>query len=322
MKLLVTGGAGYIGSVVSADLVASGHEVVILDDLTTGHADAVPQGCRLVVGDVRVDAGNLLAEGGFDGILHFAAKSLVGESMANPTKYWDVNVGGSLALMQAAITAKIPRFIFSSSAAAYGNSEQMPIREDSPTSPTNPYGATKLAVDLMLAGICTAYGIGGVSLRYFNVGGAVGRFGERHVTETHLVPTILQAATGDRDVFEIFGDDWPTPDSTCVRDYLHVADLASAHLLALAACRPSQHLVVNLGTGSGYSVREVLSAAERVVGHVIPSRVVPRRAGDPAVLVASAALAGSVLGWVPSRSLDTLIADAWRFAQINPGNSQ
>jgi UDP-glucose 4-epimerase len=256
MKLLVAGGAGYIGSVVSADLVNAGNEVVVLDDLSTGHADAVPDGVRLVVGDVRTDAFALLAHGGFDGVLHFAAKSLVGESVATPELYWDINVGGSLALVRAAVAAGVPRFVFSSSAAVYGDAGWGPISEDAPANPSSPYGATKLAVDLMLADMCRAHGIGTVSLRYFNVGGAVDRFGERHAPETHLVPIVLQAAAGIREFIEIYGNDWPTPDATCIRDYIHVADLSAAHLLALAHCQPNQHLVVNLGTGTGFSVRE------------------------------------------------------------------
>jgi UDP-glucose 4-epimerase len=314
MKLLVAGGAGYIGSVVSADLVNAGHEVVILDDLSTGHADAVPDGARLVVGDIRTDALVVLAHGGFDGVLHFAGKSLVGESVVTPELYWDINVGGSLALVRTAVAAGVPRFVFSSSAAVYGDAGQGPIREDAPLNPSSPYGATKLAVDLMLADMCHAHGIGTVSLRYFNVGGAVDRFGERHATETHLVPIILQAAAGTRECIEIYGDDWPTPDATCIRDYIHVADLSAAHVLALGHCQPSEHLVVNLGTGTGFSVREVLATAERVVGHKIPSRVAPRRAGDPAVLVAAADRAHSVLGWTPIRGLEQIISDAWQFA--------
>ena len=314
-KLLVAGGAGYIGSVIAADLVAAGHEVVVLDDLSTGHADAVPDGARLVVGDVRTDAASLLGEGGFAGILHFAAKSLVGESTERPELYWDVNVGGSLALVRAAVEAGVPRFVFSSSAAVYGEPEQVPIREDAPARPTSPYGATKLAVDHLLTGMCRAHGLGAVSLRYFNVGGAVGRFGERHGTETHLVPIVLQAAAGQRAAIDVYGTDWPTPDGTPIRDYIHVADLSAAHLLALDACRPGEHLIVNLGTGTGYSVREVLAAAERVVGHEIPARVTGRRAGDPAVLVAAADRAGQLLGWRPERGLEEIIADAWRFAR-------
>ena len=314
MKLLVTGGAGYVGSVVTADLLTAGHEVVVLDNLSTGHRDAVPDGARFVSGDVRTDAGPLLAEGSFDGVLHFAARSLVGESVAEPEGYWEVNVAGTLALLRAATAAGVPRFVFSSSAAVYGEPASVPIREDASASPTNPYGATKLAIDLMLDGVAAARGIGAVSLRYFNVGGAVGPYGERHLKETHLVPLVLEAAAGRRDVIEVYGEDWPTPDGTCIRDYIHVADLATAHRLALQACIPGGHEVVNLGTGTGYSVREVLAAAERVVGHPVPARATRRRPGDPAVLVASADRARELLGWAPTRGLEEIVADAWRFA--------
>lgn len=315
MKLLVTGGAGYVGSVVAAELLARGHKVTILDDLSTGHRDAVPEGAVFVEGDVRTDSAAVLALGRCDGILHFAGKSLVGESMKEPATYWETNLDGSLALARAAIAAGVPRFVFSSTAATYGQPLSTPIYETAPTRPTSPYGSSKLAVDQLLTGFCAAHGLGAVSLRYFNVGGAVWRFGERHRVETHLVPLILEVAAGKRPFLEIYGDDWPTPDGTCVRDYIHVADLAEAHALALSACSAGEHKIFNLGTGTGYSVREVVRAAEMVVGRPIPVRVTDRRPGDPSVLVAGADAARRVLGWRPSRDLHDIVSDAWKFAQ-------
>jgi UDP-glucose 4-epimerase len=313
MKLLVAGGAGYIGSVVSHELVRAGHEVTVLDDLSTGHRDAVPAGCSFVQGDVRHDSDEVLRDQHFDGVLHFAAKSLVGESVTDPATYWEVNLGGSLALVRAAVAHGVPRFVFSSTAATYGDPDTVPIAETATERPTSPYGASKLAVDHMLGGMCHASSLGGVSLRYFNVAGAVGPYGERHTVETHLIPNVLAAAGGGAEQVSIFGDDWPTPDGTCIRDYIHVADLAAAHLLALDACRPGRHRVYNLGTGVGYSVREVIQAAERVVGHPIPTAVSPRRPGDPAVLVASGDRASDELGWRPTRGLDDMVQDAWDF---------
>jgi UDP-glucose 4-epimerase len=313
MKLLVAGGAGYIGSVVSHELVAAGHEVTVLDDLSTGHRDAVPPGCSFVQGDVRHDSDAVLAEGGFEGVLHFAAKSLVGESVTDPALYWDVNVGGSLALVRAAVAHEVPRFVFSSTAATYGDPDSVPIEETAAERPTSPYGASKLAVDHLLAGMCHASRLGGVSLRYFNVAGAVGPYGERHAVETHLIPNVLTAAAGQAGRLSVFGDDWPTPDGTCIRDYIHVADLAAAHLLALDACEPGKHRIYNLGTGVGYSVRQVIETAEQVVGHEIPASVAPRRAGDPAVLVASGERAAAELGWTPTRGLADMVSDAWAF---------
>ncbi|GGM54672.1 UDP-glucose 4-epimerase GalE [Longimycelium tulufanense] len=314
MKLLVTGGAGYIGSVCTARLLAAGHEVVVLDDLSTGHADAVPEDCRFVQGDVG-EAGVLLAEG-FDGVLHFAAKSLVGESVQDPSKYWHGNVVTSVRLLDAMRDAGVPRLVFSSTAATYGEPDQVPIRETVPTRPTNPYGATKLAIDQAITSYAEAYGLAATSLRYFNVAGAYGRFGERHTTETHLIPLVLQVATGQREQIQIYGDDWPTEDGTCIRDYIHVLDLAEAHLLALETAVAGRHRIYNLGNGTGFSVRQVVDTCREVTGHPIPAVVAPRRAGDPAVLVASSELAQSELGWKPQRAdLADIVRDAWGFTQ-------
>jgi UDP-glucose 4-epimerase len=315
VKLLVTGGAGYVGSVNAAHLVAAGHEVVVLDDLSTGHRDAVPTEARFIEADLATAADEVLAEG-FDGVLHFAAKSLVGESVQRPELYWRGNVVTAIGLLDAMLHHGTPRLVFSSTAATYGEPEQVPIREDAPTRPTNPYGASKLAIDHAIGSYARAHGLAATSLRYFNVAGAHGRFGERHAVETHLIPLVLQVASGQRESAQIFGDDWPTPDGTCVRDYIHVDDLAAAHLLALAHAVPGEHAIYNLGSGSGFSVREVVVACRTVTGHPIPANIAPRRAGDPAVLVASSAAASEALGWRPEKTdLLTIVSDAWRFAQ-------
>jgi len=314
VKLLVTGGAGYVGSVNAAHLVEAGHEVVVLDDLSTGHADAVPEGARFVEGELSEAAGPLLAEG-FDGVLHFAAKSLVGESVAKPELYWHGNVVATFRLLEAIREHGTPRLVFSSTAACYGEPEEVPIREDAPTRPTNPYGASKLAIDTMITSYANAHGLAAVSLRYFNVAGAHGRFGERHAVETHLIPIVLQVASGSRESVSMYGDDWPTPDGTCVRDYIHVDDLAEAHQLALQKAEPGTHAIYNLGSGTGYSVLQVVEACRTITGHAIPAAVAPRRAGDPAVLIASAERAAGELGWKPSRSLEDMVGDAWRFTQ-------
>jgi UDP-glucose 4-epimerase len=314
MKLLVTGGAGYIGSVVSARLLESGHEVVALDDCSTGHADAVPPGARLVQATLREAAEDVLADG-FDGILHFAAKSLVGESVEKPGLYWDKNLGESLALLEAMRVHRVPRIVFSSTAATYGEPERTPIAETDPTRPTNPYGASKLAIDTTLAEYARMHGIGGVSLRYFNVAGAYGAYGERHTVETHIIPNVLNVPLGSRESVSIFGTDYATPDGTCIRDYIHVVDLAEAHLLALDACTPGVHEIFNLGSGSGYSVREVIDVCREVTGQAIPAVESPRRPGDPAVLVASSAKISERLGWKPERDLRSMVTDAWAFAR-------
>jgi UDP-glucose 4-epimerase len=312
VKLLVTGGAGYIGSVVGAQLLAAGHAVTVLDDLSTGHKDAVPAGAEFVEGRVHDAAAEVLAGGGFDGVLHFAARSLVGESVRQPYAYWENNLVGALRLLTAMRDAEVPRLVFSSTAATYGEPARSPIDEDTPTLPINPYGHSKLAVDHLLAGWAGAHGLAATSLRYFNVGGSHAGLGERHAPETHLIPNVLAVPRGERDHVEVFGTDYPTPDGTAVRDYLHVADLGRAHLLALAAARPG-HRIYNLGSGTGYSVRQVLDACRRVTGHPVPAVDRPRRGGDPPVLVAASDRIAADLGWAPEHGLDRLVADAWEF---------
>ena len=320
MKLLVTGGAGYIGSIVSRRLLASGHEVVVLDNLERGHRSAVAPDARLVVVDL-VDAtavSAILAEG-FDGVLHFAALALVGESVAHPERYYRTNVGGSLNLLEAMREAGVPRLVFSSTCAVYGQPDVVPISESAPPRPENAYGASKLAVDHMISAYCTAHGIGAVSLRYFNVAGASGGVGEDHEPETHLIPNILRAAAGHRPSVDIYGTDYPTPDGTAVRDYIHVDDLAAAHQLALEGARAGEHRIFNLGNGNGFSVREVIAATETVTGSRIPTVECPRRPGDPPMLVAAGAKVRSELGWEPRKpSLEQMIADAWEFARAHP----
>jgi len=318
MRVLVTGGAGYIGSVVAAQLVAAGHDVTVLDDLSTGHADAVPAGATFVKGTLRDCAAEVLADG-IDGVLHFAAKSLVGESVAEPAKYWSANLGGSVALLEAMREIGVRTIVFSSTAAVYGEPEHTPIAETAPTRPTNPYGASKLAVDTTLAEFSRLHGFGAMSLRYFNVAGAHRAgdgtwFGERHDPETHLIPAVLAAAAAGQRV-QVFGDDYPTPDGTCIRDYIHVTDLADAHLRALAAARPGQHRVYNLGNGTGFSVRQVVDVCSEVTGIAIGTDIAPRRGGDPAVLVASSERIQTELGWQASRDLRDMAADAWEFTR-------
>lgn len=312
MKLLVTGGAGYIGAVVAAQLVDAGHEVVVLDDLSTGHEDNIPDGAFLVQGRLR-DAAGVLDGGGFDGVLHFAAKSLVAESVAHPERYWDNNVCGTLALLTAMRGAGVQRLVFSSTAATYGEPSVSPITEDVPGAPINPYGQSKLAVDHMLTGEAAAHGLAAASLRYFNVGGAFGRHGERHDPETHLIPNLLAVPAGRRESADVYGTDYPTSDGTAVRDYLHVVDLSAAHLLALDAVQKGRHHVVNLGTGTGYTVREVVEACRTVTGHPVPVVERDRRPGDPTTLVASNARARELLGWAPERGLENIVSDAWAF---------
>ncbi|MFE1167869.1 UDP-glucose 4-epimerase GalE [Nocardiopsis sp. NPDC058789] len=314
MKLLVTGGAGYVGGVVTALLTGAGHEVTVLDDLSTGHRDAVAPGAILVEGDLR--AATDVLDPSFDGVVHLAARSLVSESVRDPGPYWETNVGGTLALLEAARTHGVRRLVFSSTAATYGDPPtDAPLRETDPALPTNPYGASKLAVDHLLDGWARSHGLGAVSLRYFNVAGAHLGFGERHEPETHLIPNLLRVASGEIPHASVLGTDYPTPDGTAVRDYLHVADLAGAHLAALEHAAPGTHRVFNLGGGTGSSVREVLAAVRRVTGHPVPVVEEPRRAGDPAVLVAAVDRARRELGWEPTRGLDEIVADAWDFTR-------
>ncbi|MFF9197255.1 UDP-glucose 4-epimerase GalE [Streptomyces sp. NPDC014779] len=313
-RYLVTGGAGYVGGTVAAHLLRAGHEVTVLDDLSTGFRAGVPAGAAFVEGRIQ-DAARWL-DPSYDGVLHLAAFSQVGESVARPEKYWENNVGGTMALLAAMRAAGVRKLVFSSTAATYGEPESVPVTEAAPTAPTSPYGATKLAVDHMIGGECAAHGLAAVSLRYFNVAGAYGDCGERHEPESHLIPLVLQVALGRREAIHVHGDDYPTPDGTCVRDYIHVADLAEAHLRALDAMTAGEHLICNLGNGNGFSVREVVDTVREVTGHPVPEVVAARRPGDPAVLVASAATARERLGWTPSRpDLRAIVEDAWAFAR-------
>ncbi len=320
MKLLVTGGAGYIGSIVGRQLIDAGHELVVLDNLERGHRAAVPPGVRLVVADLRDrDATGEALEEGFDGVLHFAALSLVGESVSDPGLYYRTNVGGTLNLLDAMVAAGVRRLVFSSTAAVYGQPDRVPIDEDAPPRPTNPYGASKLAVDGMIGSFCQAHGLGAVSLRYFNVAGASGDVGEDHHPETHLIPNVLRAASGRSDRVDVYGTDYDTPDGTAIRDYIHIEDLAAAHLLALDGARSGEHRIFNLGNGSGFSVREVIAAARAVTAAEILTREAPRRPGDPPMLVASSDRIRSELGWTARKpELERMIADAWGFIQARP----
>ncbi|MFG3703701.1 UDP-glucose 4-epimerase GalE [Micromonospora sp. NPDC047670] len=318
MKLLVTGGAGFIGSVVTRMLLDAGHEVVVLDDLRTGHREALAPDATHVHAAIHDVAQVLTPDAGFDGVLHFAALIAAGESMVKPELYWHTNTVGSLALIDAVRAARVPRLVFSSTAAVYGNPTELPIPESAVKAPTNTYGATKLAVDMALTSETVAHGLAAVSLRYFNVAGAHldgdVALGERHDPETHLIPIALEVAAGRREKLQLFGDDYPTVDGTCVRDYIHVADLARAHLLALDAATPGQHRIYNLGNGNGFTNRQVVEVVREVTGHPVPVEVAPRREGDPAELVASSALAREELGWVPEKpTLHDMVGDAWAF---------
>jgi UDP-glucose 4-epimerase len=320
MKLLVTGGAGYIGSIVAQRLLAAGHEVAVLDNLCRGHREAVPDGARLLEVDLLDAAGVRAAVAeGFDGALHFAALALVSESVSHPERYYRTNVCGTLNLLDALRAAQVERLVFSSTCAVYGEPEVVPMDEATPTRPVNAYGASKLAVDGMIGDECRAHELGAVSLRYFNVAGASGHLGEDHEPETHLIPNVLRAAQGLLPAVRIFGTDYPTPDGTAVRDYIHIEDLAAAHLLALDGAQTGTHRIFNLGNGNGFSVREVIDAAREVTGREIPVEEAPRRPGDPPMLVAAAGKIRAELGWEPRKpALADMVADAWSFAQVRP----
>jgi UDP-glucose 4-epimerase len=319
MRILVTGGAGYVGSVVCEHLVAAGHAIVVYDNLDKGHRDAVAPGARLVEGDI-LDGGRLaraLGDERIEAVMHFAADSLVGESVAEPARYYRTNLVGGVTLLDAMRARDVPLLVCSSTAAVYGAPQAALVEEGDRTAPTNPYGESKLAFEKALGWYASAYGMRATCLRYFNAAGATARSGERHDPETHLVPLLLEVAAGRRPDVTVFGDDHPTPDGTCVRDYVHVADLATAHVLALdalAAGKPGD--VYNLGGAGGYSVREVIEVARRVTGRAIPVRIGPRRPGDPPRLVASSARAIAELGWKPLyQSLDVIVESAWRWVR-------
>lgn len=316
MKLLVTGGAGYVGSVCAAVLIEAGHDVTIIDNFSTGNREAVHPQATLVEGDVADKAAEVLGSDSFDGVIHFAARSLVGESVEKPEEYWQHNVVTTLQLLNTMRDNGVQNLVFSSTAATYGEPDQVPITEDMPTQPTNPYGATKLAIDYMISSYAKAYGLGATSLRYFNVAGAYGSIGENREVETHLIPIVLQVALGHRDKIMMFGDDWDTIDGTPVRDYIHIRDLADAHVLALESNTSGQHRIYNLGSGDGYSVKQVIEMCRKVTGHEIPAEVAPRRAGDPATLIASSDKIRAELGWNPTRTdLETIVTDAWEFTR-------
>jgi UDP-glucose 4-epimerase len=321
-RILVVGGAGYIGSTVAVHLRRAGHAVVVFDDLSHGHAQAVPPATELVVGDVG-DAASLdavFARGRFDVVMHFAGLIEAGESMKAPERYFRTNSAGSLALLESMLRHGVSRLVFSSTAALFGNPERTPVDEDGLTRPTNAYGASKLLVEQMLPWMNHAHGLRFACLRYFNASGARGPDdGEDHRPETHLVPLVLKVALGQRAAISVFGSDYPTPDGTCVRDYVHVDDLAQAHLLAMAALDDHPMLHYNLGNAQGFSVREVVEAARAVTGHPIPVIEAPRRSGDPANLVASSARIRRELGWRPETpALKDIIASAWRWHRRHP----
>jgi len=318
LRILVTGGAGYIGGMVALTLVQQGHIVVVYDNLCHSTRALLPEGASFVQGDVadRPRLENLLSSG-FDGVMHFAALIEAGESMQQPERYFRNNSASTLSLIEAMISTGVHRFVFSSTAAVYGEPDVTPIPEDAPLRPTNAYGESKLLVEKMLNWMYRVHGFRYASLRYFNVAGAMGGRGEAHEPESHIIPLILDVALGRRDKIRIFGDDYPTPDGTCVRDYIHVQDLANAHLLAFEALATHEQLIYNLGNGAGFSVREVVDAARRVTGHPIPIETVPRRPGDPAVLIASSEKIARELGWKPQyTTLDAIIASAWEWHQV------
>jgi UDP-glucose 4-epimerase len=320
MKLLVSGGAGYIGSVMTAQLLTAGHEVTVLDNLAKGHSEAVPREAHFILGDLlNEERLSQVLSTGFDGVLHFAALSLVGESVAQPERYYRNNVCGTLNLLDAMRSARVPRLVFSSTAAVYGVPEEIPILETAVARPTNPYGGSKLAIDQLVGFEAAAHGLAAVSLRYFNVAGASGQLGEDHHPETHIIPLVLQAAGGQQPEVKIFGTDYPTPDGTAIRDYIHVEDLARAHLLALDSVQAGEHRIYNLGNGRGFSVREVIETARKVTARPISVIEASRRAGDPPILVASSQKIQHELGWLPAKpDLATMIADAWQWFQARP----
>ncbi len=324
MAILVLGGAGYIGSHTVYELIAAGRDVVVADNLLTGFRAAVHPSARFYEADIRDRAAlaRIFEREDVEGVIHFAASSQVGESMADPLKYYDNNLCGTTALLEVMVAHGVDKIVFSSTAAAYGEPERVPILEDDPTKPTNCYGETKLAMEHMMGWVSRAHGLRYVALRYFNACGAHpgGAIGEAHSPETHLIPLILQVPNGQRDSIAVFGDDYPTRDGTCVRDYIHVTDLAQAHILALDyLLRGGENEVFNLGNGVGFTVSEVVEAARRVTGHPIPVEISPRRAGDPAQLVASSEKARAVLGWKPELDcLDTIISTAWAWHKRHP----
>lgn len=322
LNVLVVGGAGYVGSHATRILCEAGHEVWVYDNLCYGHRQAVPEG-RLIEGDLSDTErlSELMNEKQIDAVMHFAAFAYVGESVLDPAKYYRNNIAGSIGLLDAMRSADVKRIVFSSTTATYGIPDTIPITEDAKQQPINPYGFTKLVVEQALADYAHAYGLGYAALRYFNAAGASadGSLGEDHDPETHLIPLLLQVALGQRDQITIFGDDYPTPDGTCIRDYVHVDDLGTAHAKALEKLEPGKGLCLNLGTGKGASVREVIHACRAASGHAIPAVVGPRRPGDPPELVADSSRAKGLLGWKPQfDSIESIVETAWRWHKNHP----
>lgn len=324
MKILVVGGAGYIGSHAVKQLIENGDEVIVIDNLETGHRESIPQNVPFYQVDIRnkEELKAVLEKENVDGVIHFAANSLVGESMTNPLKYYNNNVTGTETLLEVLIETGVKNIVFSSTAATYGEITEMPILESTPTSPTNTYGETKLAIEKMLKWTHEAHALNYVCLRYFNVAGAdeSGTIGEAHTTETHLIPLILQVPLGQRPHITVFGTDYPTKDGTCIRDYIHITDLVNAHILALRYLMAGgESNIFNLGSNTGYSVLEMIEAARAVTGHPIPMEIGERRAGDPALLIASSEKAKKVLGWQPQYTdIKYIIASAWKWHQGHP----
>ena len=313
--MLVTGGAGYIGSHAARALRAAGHKVIVYDNLSTGFP-TLADGFELVLSDIADSSSLMAALPGVDAVMHFAAHAYVGESVLDPRRYFTNNVQSGITLLNAVVDARVRMFIFSSSCAVYGLPQKVPIAEDQPRTPANPYGATKLAVEHALEAYTAAYGLRAVVLRYFNAAGAdeSGEIGECHQPETHLIPRALEALKGTREELEIYGSDYPTPDGTCIRDYIHVSDLAEAHVAALDYLRAGgTNVAVNLGTGTGHSIHEVIAAAEALSGRKVKRRILDRRPGDPPILIADPAKARAVLGWQARRSLEQMISSAWRW---------
>ena len=321
MRILVAGGAGYIGSVVSAELLRAGHQVVVYDNLSHGHRRAVPRGAEVITGEIgdRAALDRAFQQHRPEAVMHFAALIEAGQSMQAPERYFRNNTASTLTLLECMLQQGTRRLVFSSTAALYGNPGRTPIEEDAPLCPTNAYGESKLLVERMLGWFHQIHGLRYASLRYFNAAGAAGDLGEDHRPESHLVPLVLQVAQGKRPSIAIYGADYDTPDGTCVRDYIHVADLAAAHLLALDALAGREQLIYNLGNGRGFSVRQVVEVARKVTGHAIPAKDAPRRAGDPAVLVASSEKIRRELGWQPrSPELEQIVASAWEWRRQHP----
>jgi UDP-glucose 4-epimerase len=313
MRVLVTGGAGYIGSTAVAILLERGYEVTVLDDCSTGHFESVPSSAKFISGSILDSKALAEALTGCAAVIHFAAKSIVGESVEKPDLYQEVNVEGTRRLLDEMARLGVSKLVFSSTAATYGEPEIIPITEESPTVPTSPYGRTKLEVDQMITAE-SGLGLAAISLRYFNVAGAFnsksGWLTERHSPETHLIPNLLRASVANP--LKVFGNDWPTADGTCIRDYVHVVDLIDAHILALEKLTASKHEIINLGSGGGYSVTQVIDAAAKVVGSDIPTQISARRSGDPAVLIADISKAKKVLGWIPTRNIEDMVSDTWK----------